>query len=110
VIQVTFPPQERATAFGLFGATIGLATITGRLVGGLVIEGDRFGLQWRPIFLVNLPIGITALAVASRYLVESKAPRALRLDPVGVVVVTAGLLLPVYPLGPGRDRGRPPWG
>jgi EmrB/QacA subfamily drug resistance transporter len=109
VIQVTFPPQERATAFGLFGATIGLATITGPLVGGLLIEADLFGLQWRPIFLVNLPIGITALAVAARYLVESKAPRALRLDPVGVVVVTTGLLLLVYPLVQGRDLGWPPW-
>jgi EmrB/QacA subfamily drug resistance transporter len=109
IIQVTFPPQERATAFGLFGATIGLATITGPLVGGLLIQADLFGLQWRPIFLVNLPIGIAALAVAARFLVESKAPRALRLDPVGVVVVTAGLLLLVYPLVQGRDLGWPPW-
>ena len=109
IIQVTFPPQERATAFGMFGATIGLATITGPLVGGLLIEADLFGLEWRPIFLVNLPIGIAALAVAARFLVESKAPRALRLDPVGVVVVTAGLLLLVYPLVQGRDLGWPPW-
>ena len=109
IIQVTFPPQERATAFGLFGATIGLATITGPLVGGLLIQADLFGLEWRPIFLVNLPIGIAALAVAARFLVESKAPRALRLDPVGVVVVTAGLLLLVYPLVQGRDLGWPPW-
>ena len=109
VIQVTFPPQERATAFGMFGASIGLATITGPLVGGLLIQADLFGLGWRPIFLVNLPIGIAALAVAARFLVESKAPRALRLDPVGVVVVTAGLLLLVYPLVQGRDLGWPPW-
>ena len=109
IIQVTFPPQERATAFGLFGATNGLATITGPLVGGLLIQADLFGLEWRPIFLVNLPIGIAALAVAARFLVESKAPRALRLDPVGVVVVTAGLLLLVYPLVQGRDLGWPPW-
>jgi MFS family permease len=46
----------------MFGATIGLATITGPLVGGLLIEADLFGLQWRPIFLVNVPIGISALA------------------------------------------------
>ena len=109
IIQVTFPPQERATAFGLFGATIGLATITGPLVGGLLIQADLFGLEWRPIFLVNLPIGIAALAVAARFLVESKAPQALRLDPVGVVVVTAGLLLLVYPLVQGRELGWPPW-
>src|SRR4030095_1663895 len=81
VIQVTFPPRERGTAFGMFGATIGLATITRPLVGGLLIEADLFGLQWRPIFLVNVPIGILALAAAARYLIESRAPRALRLGP-----------------------------
>jgi EmrB/QacA subfamily drug resistance transporter len=109
VIQVTFPPRERGTAFGMFGATIGLATITGPLVGGLLIEADLLGLQWRPIFLVNVPIGIAALAVATRYLVESRAPRALRPDPVGVVIVTAGLLLLVYPLVQGRDLDWPLW-
>jgi EmrB/QacA subfamily drug resistance transporter len=109
VIQVTFPPRERGTAFGMFGATIGLATITGPLVGGLLINADLLGLQWRPIFLVNVPIGIAALAVATRFLVESRAPRALRPDPVGVVIVTAGLLLLVYPLVQGRDLDWPLW-
>jgi EmrB/QacA subfamily drug resistance transporter len=109
VIQVTFPPKERASAFGLFGATIGLATITGPLVGGLLIQADLFGLQWRPIFLVNVPIGGLALAAAARYLIESRAPRALRLDPIGVTIVTAGLLLFVYPLVQGRDLDWPLW-
>ncbi|HEX3211570.1 MAG TPA: MFS transporter, partial [Actinomycetota bacterium] len=109
VIQVTFPPKERAGAFGLFGATIGLATITGPLVGGLLIEANLAGLEWRPIFLVNVPIGIAALAAATRFLAESKAPRALRLDLVGVAIVTAGLLLLVFPLVQGRDLDWPLW-
>jgi MFS family permease len=93
----------------MFGATIGLATITGPLVGGLLINADLLGLEWRPIFLVNVPIGIAALAVATRFLVESRAPRALRPDPVGVVIVTAGLLLLVFPLVQGRDLDWPLW-
>jgi EmrB/QacA subfamily drug resistance transporter len=109
VIQVTFPPRERATAFGTFGATIGLATITGPLVGGLLINGDLLGLEWRPIFLVNVPIGIVALAGALRLLRESRAPHALRTDPLGVAIVSAGLLLLVYPLVEGRDLGWPAW-
>jgi len=109
VIQVTFPPRERSTAFGMFGATIGLATITGPLVGGLLIDANLLGLEWRPIFLVNVPIGIAALVFAARFLAESKAPRALRLDPVGVAIVTAGLLLLVFPLVQGRDVGWPLW-
>jgi EmrB/QacA subfamily drug resistance transporter len=109
VIQVTFPPRERGTAFGIFGATIGLATITGPLVGGLLINADLFGLEWRPIFLVNVPIGVAALVAAARLLRESKAPQALHTDLVGVAIVTAGLLLLVYPLVEGRDLGWPPW-
>jgi EmrB/QacA subfamily drug resistance transporter len=109
VIQVTFPPRERATAFGLFGATIGVATITGPLVGGLLIQGDLFGLGWRPIFLVNVPIGVAALTAAARYLAESRAPQALRLDLTGVGIVSAGLLLLVFPLVQGRDLGWPLW-
>jgi EmrB/QacA subfamily drug resistance transporter len=109
VIQVTFPPRERGTAFGMVGATIGLATIMGPLVGGLLIQGDLLGLDWRPIFLVNVPVGLTAMALAVRYLPESRAPRALRLDLVGVAIVTTGLLLLVYPLVQGRDLDWPLW-
>jgi EmrB/QacA subfamily drug resistance transporter len=109
VIQVAFPPRQRGAAFGIFGATIGLATITGPLVGGLLIEGDLLGLGWRPIFLVNVPIGIGALVAAALYLGESRAPRALRLDLAGVVLATSGLLLLVYPLVQGRDLGWPAW-
>jgi EmrB/QacA subfamily drug resistance transporter len=109
VIQVTFPPRERGTALGIFGATIGLATITGPLLGGLLIQGDVLGLEWRPIFLVNVPIGIAALVAAARLVPESKAPNALRPDLLGVAIVSAGLLLLIYPLVQGRDLGWPPW-
>jgi EmrB/QacA subfamily drug resistance transporter len=109
VIQVTFPPRERGTAFGMFGATIGLATITGPLVGGLLINGDLLGLEWRPIFLVNVPVGVLAVAAAARLLRESRAPDAIHTDLVGVGIVTAGLLLLVYPLVQGRELDWPPW-
>jgi len=109
VIQVNFPPRERAAAFGLFGATIGVATITGPLVGGLIIRDDVTGQAWRFIFLVNLPIGIAAIAAAAVLLRESRAPGAARLDLVGVLLVSAGLFLLAYPLVEGRDAGWPAW-
>src|SRR5581483_642874 len=71
-IQVVFPPRERAAAFGAFGAVIGLASIAGPLVGGLLIGSDTTGDRWRWIFLVNLPIGIAALTAACFLLNESR--------------------------------------
>jgi len=109
IIQVAIPPQRRATAFGLFGATIGLATITGPLAGGLLIKLNIAGLDWRPIFLINLPIGIGAVISALVYLPESKAPNAPKLDLVGVAIVSVGLFLVTFPLVEGRDAGWPWW-
>ena len=109
VIQVTFPPRERARVFGFVGAVIGIATITGPLAGGLIIRNDITGGSWRWIFLVNLPIGIAALIAATRLVSESRAPNATRLDVVGVVLATAGILLLVYPLVEGQVAGWPAW-
>ncbi len=109
VIQVSFPPQERARVFGFVGAVIGIATITGPLAGGLIIRNDITGGSWRWIFLVNLPIGIGALIAATRLVTESRAPNAKRLDVVGVVLATAGILLLVYPLVEGQVAGWPAW-
>jgi EmrB/QacA subfamily drug resistance transporter len=109
IIQVVIPPQRRATAFGLFGATIGLATITGPLAGGLLIKLNLAGMDWRPIFLINLPIGIGAVIAALIYLPESKAPNAPKLDLLGVAIVSVGLFLVTFPLVEGRDAGWPWW-
>ncbi|HEX6539823.1 MAG TPA: MFS transporter [Candidatus Dormibacteraeota bacterium] len=109
VIQVSFPPQERARVFGLLGAVIGIATIMGPLVGGLIIRDDITGGSWRWIFLVNVPIGIASLVAATRFVSESRAPNATRLDIPGVAIATAGLLLLVYPLVEGQVLGWPVW-
>jgi EmrB/QacA subfamily drug resistance transporter len=108
-IQVTIPPRERGRAFGLFGATIGVATILGPLVGGALISLDLFGTDWRMIFLVNIPVGLASVIAALRLLPETKAPDAPRLDLPGALVVTVGLFLVVYPLTEGREKGWPAW-
>jgi EmrB/QacA subfamily drug resistance transporter len=109
VTQVEFPQRERGAAFGITGAVIGLATISGPLLGGLLISGNLFGLDWRPIFLVNLPLGVLAVVAAVVLLRESRAEGALRLDPGGVAIVSAALLMLIYPLVEGRDLGWPVW-
>ena len=113
VIQVSFPPRERGAAFGAFGGVIGVASISGPLVGGLLIQADIHvggaDLLWRPIFLVNLPIGIGAVIAALVYLRESRAPSARRLDIPGMALATVGLFLIAFPLVEGRDAGWPIW-
>ncbi|WP_373921886.1 MFS transporter [Streptomyces sp. T12] len=110
IVHATFPAHERGKVFGLFGAVVGLGAVTGPLLGALLTEWNLFGLEWRPIFLINLPVGIAGLILGSRFITESKAPKALKLDLVGVALVTLGLLMLLYPLTRGRELGWPLWG
>ena len=109
VIQVTIPPKDRGKAFGIFGATIGIATILGPLLGGVLISANLFGTDWRAIFLVNIPVGVLALIAAFVELPDSKAPDKPRLDVPGALLVSTGLLLLIYPLTEGREKGWPVW-
>jgi EmrB/QacA subfamily drug resistance transporter len=110
IVHATFPAHERGKVFGLFGAVVGLGAVSGPLLGALLTEWNLFGLEWRPIFLINLPVGLAGLILGSRFITESKAPRALKLDLVGVALVTLGLLMLLYPLTRGRELGWPLWG
>ncbi|MET9049339.1 MFS transporter [Streptomyces sp. NPDC004362] len=110
IVHATFPAHERGKVFGLFGAIVGLGAVSGPLLGALLTEWNLFGLEWRPIFLINLPVGVGALLLGRRFIAESRAPRALRLDLVGVALVTLGLLMLLYPLTRGRELGWPLWG
>ncbi|MFG2815490.1 MFS transporter [Streptomyces sp. NPDC004673] len=110
IVHATFPAHERGKVFGLFGGVVGLGAVSGPLLGALLTEWNLFGLEWRPIFLINLPVGIAAVLLGRRYITESRAPRALKLDLVGVALVTLGLLMLLYPLTRGRELGWPLWG
>jgi EmrB/QacA subfamily drug resistance transporter len=109
IINVIFPPAERARAFAYFGVTVGLGAVSGQVIGGLLVDLNLFGLAWRPIFLVNVPIGIVAMAVVWRLLAESKAARPEPLDLAGLAALAAGLGLVLVPLTLGRDEGWPLW-
>jgi EmrB/QacA subfamily drug resistance transporter len=109
VLQTMFSGQEQARAFSVFGATIGLAAICGQLLGGLLISGDLAGLHWRPIFLVNVPIGALALLGAALTMPSARAPVRPRLDLGGVVLLALALLLLSLPLVEGRELGWPAW-
>ncbi len=109
IIQVTFDNQERKTALGVFGAAVGLAAIVGQLLGGILIQVNIVGLTWRPIFLLNIPVGIIALLAAAIFLTNQQRSSDIRLDIPGVAIVTVALLLLTIPLVNGREAGWPWW-
>jgi EmrB/QacA subfamily drug resistance transporter len=109
MIQVLFPPAQRPRAFGALGATIGISTTVGQLVGGALIAANLFGTTWRPVFWVNVPVGLAALALAAWLVPESKLKDSRRLDLPGAVVLTVALFLLVTPLVQGREAGWPAW-
>jgi EmrB/QacA subfamily drug resistance transporter len=101
-IQQMFRGAERGRAFGVMGATIGVSTAVGPLLGGLLIQA--FGAQdgWRWVFYVNLPIGVAVLPLAHRLLPSPPArgegtPRRSDLDPVGVLLLGAATVVLLLP-------------
>lgn len=107
-IRVNFNGGDSRRAFGLLGMTLGLAAIAGQVLGGWLVHADLFGLGWRNIFLINVPIGLFAIA-AARYIPESRAPQRPALDWTGVVLVSGGLTLLLVPLIEGPGQGWPAW-
>lgn len=107
--QVMFPPKERALAFSLFGLSAGLAAVAGPLTGGLLIEGDLFGLDWRPIFLVNIPIGLFTLAAAYAAVPATQPHPGMRNDWGGMAIAGLSVFLLVFPLIEGHTLGWPAW-
>ena len=109
IIHVTFPPQERGKVFGVWGGVLGSASVAGVVLGGVLVQWNLAGWGWRPIFLVNIPVGLAALAAAWFVVPESRSPAALRLDLAGMVLAITGVLMLVYPLTEGRSLGWPAW-
>lgn len=107
-IRVNFDGNDRRRAFGLLGMTLGLAAIAGQVLGGGLIHADLFGLGWRTIFLINIPIGVIAI-VAARYIPESYAPQKPLLDGRGVLLISIALSLLLVPLIEGPTQGWPAW-
>ena len=108
-IRSVFSPQEQVRVMGFYGFVFGLADVIGQLGGGALISLHPFGLGWRAIFLVNLPIGILALIGSWRFIPESRPPRGQRIDVPGTVLLSLFLLMLVYPLTHGREAGWPLW-
>jgi EmrB/QacA subfamily drug resistance transporter len=107
LVQQLFPRWERGRAFGLIGTAVGVATATGPVLGGaiLALGGPTYG--WRLCFLVNVPVGLTALALVRAWLPpEPRVGRVRPLDLPGVALLAAGvftLLLPAVQYDASHD-------
>jgi MFS family permease len=109
LIGVLYTGVDRARALAAYGMTMGMAAVSGQLIGGVLVAADPGGLGWRSCFLINVPIGLATLALAPRVIPESRVSDAGGTDPIGTALVTAGLTAIVLPLVEGRQHGWPVW-
>lgn len=109
LITSVFPPEERTRALSWLGVVAGLCGVAGQVLGGVLLSANVFGLGWRVIFFVNVPVGAIALSFAVRLLPRTRSESRPKLDPVGVVGVSGSLALALLPLVLGREEGWPAW-
>src|SRR4051812_16082590 len=103
LIAQAFRGPDRATAFGIYGATIGAAVAIGPLVGGALT--DSLGWEW--IFFVNVPIGVAAVFASFAKIDESSDPHPSGIDWAGAITFSAALFMLVFALIRGNEEG---WG
>ncbi|MGV9722175.1 MFS transporter [Nocardia beijingensis] len=108
-VTVLVPAARRHSVYGVLGIVMGMATIGGQVIGGLLIGADLFDSGWRLVFWVNAPIGIAMLLLAVRYVPETGSAVTRKLDMPGVLVLSAALFLLVLPLIQGQEAGWPGW-
>jgi EmrB/QacA subfamily drug resistance transporter len=109
IIQINFSGDERARALGIFGSVIGIAAVAGQILGGTILALDIWHLEWRPIFLVNVPLALGTIIAALFVLPKDENRDAVGLDWGGVAMITTALLLLTVPLLEGRELGWPIW-
>lgn len=109
IMHVMFPPEQKARAFALAGVVASLGAVTGPLLGGALITGNIAGLDWRPIFLVNLPVGLFVILAGLRWIPALSSDRRMRIDWPGIGLFSAAVILVVLPVIEGALLGWPWW-
>jgi EmrB/QacA subfamily drug resistance transporter len=109
LIKEMFPPEELGKAFGLFGPVLTISSVAGPVLAGWLVDADLLGTGWRMIFLINLPVGLAAVAAGARFLPEHRLPDADRLDLPGMLLVSAAAALLIYPIIQGPELDWPAW-
>ncbi|MEV5843047.1 MFS transporter [Streptomyces sp. NPDC051985] len=112
IIQRTFTGEARVRALGAYSAVLAVGAAAGQVVGGVLVSADLFGTGWRPVFLVNVPVGAVLLVLGRRVLppaAGSGPERARGMDLPGLVLLAAAVSLLTVPLVLGQEQDWPLW-
>src|ERR1700678_4771639 len=109
MIKEVFDEEEITKVFGAFGPVMGLSILAAPILAGALVEANLWGIGWRLVFLINVPIGITAFAGAVRVLPRTVAHPGIRLDTGGMALIGLALTAIIYPLIQGHAAGWPAW-
>ncbi|SEL68500.1 MFS transporter [Streptacidiphilus jiangxiensis] len=109
LIQRTFTGPARVRALGVYSAVLAVGGVTGQVVGGALVSANLFGWGWRPVFLVNVPIGVALLVAGARLLPSVAGERTRQLDLRGMLLLAAAIGSLVIPLVLGHDENWPLW-
>jgi EmrB/QacA subfamily drug resistance transporter len=109
MLKEVFDEDEMTKVFGAYGPMLGLSTLAAPILAGALIEANLWGIGWRLVFLINVPIGLAAFAGAVRVLPRTVAHPGIRLDTGGMLLIGAALTAIIYPLIQGRAAGWPAW-
>jgi MFS family permease len=105
----TLEGERKARALALYGATSGIAAVIGQLAGGILVHADIAGTDWRPIFLINIPLGLVVLAIARQVVPATRSEHPVGIDLLGTVLFGATLIALLAPLTEGQNLGWPAW-
>ena len=109
LVKEMFPPQAAAKALGAMGPAIAISVVCGPILAGWLIDTNLFGIGWRMIFLINVPLGVIGLLLGRYALPITARHRTLTLDRPGSLIAAAAMGLLIYPLIEGREKGWPWW-
>ncbi|WP_454574622.1 MFS transporter [Mesorhizobium sp. PL10] len=107
--QATLEGDRKTRAIALYGATSGVAAVVGQLAGGLLVSANLFGASWRPIFLINIPLGVIVFFASRLVVPANRSPHPAGIDLPGTVLFAATLTTLLVPLTEGHSLGWPVW-
>jgi EmrB/QacA subfamily drug resistance transporter len=105
ILGSVFPREHIGKAFSTFGPILGLSAVGGPLLAGVLIDANLFGLSWRPMFLINIVLGVAGLVAGLRLLPRDRGDASVRIDVAGSVLLAGTMLGLLFGLIEGSTSG-----